>query len=108
MGGPAARCQAGVQGQWIVTWEGTGCHVTWEVTSPGPQALSPPGGTRLRRAGYEDGLGRSLSWPNFARRPSLPEHLVLPMSEMTVYGAVYLVAHYSVALATVHYFLQLL
>lgn len=85
-----------------------GCHVTWEVTSPGPQALSPPGGTRLRRAGYEDGLGRSLSWPNFARRPSLPEHLVLPMSEMTVYGAVYLVAHYSVALATVHYFLQLL
>lgn len=85
-----------------------GCHVTWEVTGPGPQALSPPGRTRLRRAGYEDGLGRSLSWPNFARRPSLPERLVLPMSEMTVYGAVYLVAHYSVALATVHYFLQLL
>lgn len=72
------------------------------------QALSSPGGTHLRRAGYENGLESSLSWPDFAYRPSLPERLVLLMSEMTLCGTVYLVAHYSVALATVHYFLRLL
>lgn len=78
------------------------CHVTCELTSTGR-----PGSVPSRWDSFTQGLESSLSWPAFAYRPSLPERLLL-MSEMTVYGTVYLVAHYSVALATVHYFLQLL